>query len=82
MKHYGFYSCSPIKPTRERELTNETVRNPQKSSTICRDILSSLVRGGADLEGIGYKAEQLLNHTCLSKLRNNKTEPNEFTELI
>ena len=41
IKHYGLHSCSPIKPKRERELTKETVGNPQKSSSICLNILSS-----------------------------------------
>ena len=82
IKHYGLHSCSPIKPKRERELTKEIVGNTQKSSAVRQNILSSLVREGADLEVIEDKAEQVLDRTRLNKLRNNKIGPNEFTKLI
>ena len=76
------HSCSPIKPKRERELTKEMVKNPQKSRAVQQNILSSLVYEGADLEVIENKAEQLLDHTRLNKLLNNKTGRNEFSKLI
>ena len=58
------------------------VGNSQKSSAVRQNILSSLVREGADLGVIEDKAEQLLDHTRLNKLRNNKTRPSKFTKLI
>ena len=76
------HSCSPTKPKWEPELTKQIEGNPQKSSPVLQNILSSLVREGADLEVIEDKAEQLLDRTRLNKLRNNKTGPNEFTKLI
>ena len=76
------HSFSPIKANWGRKLTKEVVRKSQKSSAVRRNILSSLVREGADLEVIEYKTQQLLDRTCLNKLRNNKTGPNEFTKLI
>ena len=76
------HSCSPIKPKRERELTKEIVRNPQKSRAVQQNILSSLLCEGADLEVIEDKAEQLLDRTRLNKLLNNKTGRNEFSKLI
>ena len=50
IKHYGLHSWSPIKPKPQRELTKEIVGNPLKSSSVRRNILSSSVREGADLE--------------------------------
>ena len=44
--------------------------------------MPSLVYEGVDLEVIEDKAEQLLVCSCLNKLRNNKTGPNEFSKLI
>ena len=82
IKHCGLHSCSPIKPKLELELTKEIVRNTHKSIAVRQNILSSLVREGADLEVTEDKAEQLLDRTCLNKLRNNKTGPNEFSKLI
>ena len=81
IKHYALHSCSPIKPQRERELIKETVGNSQISSALRWNILSSLVREGADLEIIEDKAERLLDRTHLNNLRNNKTGPNKFTKL-
>ena len=55
-------------------INKKIVGNTQK----CSAVRSSLVREGTDLEVI----EQFLDRTCLNKLRNNKTGPNEFTKLI
>ena len=70
------HSHSTIKPKQERTLTKEIVGNPQKSSAVRRNILTSLVCKDADLEVMEGKEEQHLDHSRLSNFRNNKIGPN------
>ena len=77
-------NCIPVHQLNQggRRSQQKIIGNSDKSSTVHQNILSPLVRKGADLEVIEDKAEQLLDRTRLNKYQNNKTRPNEFTKLI
>ena len=70
VKHYGTHSCSPLKTKPEKRLSKEINSTNTKACVMKRDLLSTLIKEGADFHQIEAKAAQFLNRPLLNKIKN------------
>ena len=75
------HSCSPLKPKGENQIAKEIKSSNLKPCFVKRNILSSLVKEGAEMNVTEDKASKLLNRTVLNKIKKNSTKT-EFSKLL
>ena len=63
------HSCSPLKPKGENQIAKEIKSSNLKPCFVKRNILSSLVKEGAEMNVTEDKASKLLNRTVLNKIK-------------
>ena len=80
-KHYGMHSCSPLKPKRETQFAKEIKSSNLKACFVKRNILSSLVKEGAEMNVIEGNASKLLNRTVLNKIKKD-SKNTDFSKLL
>ena len=68
------HSCSPLKPKGENQIAEEIKSSNLKPCFVKRNILSSLVKEGAEMNVTEDKASKLLNRTVLNKIKKNSTK--------
>ena len=81
INHFGEHSCSLVKRKIEGEVT-ELIQGTIRASTVKRNILSSMLKDGAELDDIENKAEQLLDRRALNKIRIQGKGESEFSKLV
>ena len=75
------HSCSPLKPKGEKQIAKEIKSSNLKPCFVKRNILSSLVKEGAEMNAIEDKVSKLLNRTVLNKIKKNSIKI-DFSKLL
>ena len=79
IKQCDTHSCSPFKPkTRENTFKGDIFK---QAYVVKRDLLSIMIKEGADFNQIEAKAAQLLNRPLLNKIKNDNKNP-ELIKLV
>ena len=81
IKHYGMHSCCPLKPKGETQFAKKLTSSNLKPCFAKRNILSSHVQEGADMNVIEDKTSKLLNRTVLNKIKKD-SKNTDFSKLL